>query len=90
VNLEVVVHRKFLKDLAAVPSTPRSDIESFVFEEIEKLSDIRSINGLEKLTGQKGFYKIRFGDYRVGIEITKTQFILHRVMNRKEIYRFFP
>lgn len=89
-NLEIVVHKKFLKDLIALPSNPRKQIEKFVFEELEIISDIREINSLEKLAGQKGFYKIRFGDYRVGLEITKDQFIVHRVMNRKEIYRFFP
>jgi mRNA interferase RelE/StbE len=90
VNLEIIVHKKFLKDLVGLPSNPRKLIENFVFEELEEINDIRELSGLEKLVGQKGFYKIRFGDYRVGIEITKDQFIVHRVMNRKEIYRFFP
>jgi mRNA interferase RelE/StbE len=39
-----------------------------------------------------GKYKIRIGQYRIGITIDKQEKILvcNRIAHRKEIYRFFP
>jgi len=45
---------------------------------------------MEKMTGYKNHYKVRFGDYRVGIFKNNNTIELQRVLNRKEIYKFFP
>ncbi len=46
---------------------------------------------MKRMTGYKHHYKVRFGDYRVGLFKKMMQdcnFL--RVLNRKEIYKFFP
>jgi mRNA interferase RelE/StbE len=47
---------------------------------------------MEKMTGYPGKYKIRVGDYRIGITVDKqTQtLICQRIAHRKDIYRIFP
>jgi len=89
--LQVFFTKTFLKDLAKVsPAKRRVQIEQFVFEELQKFSSVEEIGVAEKITGHKDFYKIRFGDYRIGI-FKSTHFIeLRRVLNRKEIYKYFP
>ncbi len=42
------------------------------------------------MTGYKDFYKIRFGDYRIGLLKSGKAIELRRVLNKKEIYKFFP
>ena len=44
------------------------------------------------MTGYTDKYKIRVGDYRIGITINKQTKILvcQRIAHRREIYRIFP
>jgi mRNA-degrading endonuclease RelE of RelBE toxin-antitoxin system len=42
------------------------------------------------MAGFPGFYKARFGDYRLGARLDGEVLILERVLDRKEIYRKFP
>jgi len=51
------------------------------------LSDIQN---LKKMQGYDTFYRIRLGDYRIGIEVAADQVILVRILHRKDIYRYFP
>ncbi len=62
-----------------------------VFTEIESDNPF-ALGYIEKMTGYTDKYKIRVGDYGIGISIdkqTKT-LICQRIAHRKEIYRIFP
>lgn len=48
------------------------------------------INGLKKLRGYDSLYRIRLGDYRVGVEVIDNDIIFTRFLHRKDIYKFFP
>jgi len=56
-------------------------------QDAKKLSDIKN---LKKLQGTRNFYRIRIGEYRIGIVIEGDTFELIRMLHRKEIYRYFP
>lgn len=86
----VQYNKKFLKDLASLPKKDREKIEDFVFEEINQYNSSAEINKLEKLSGYQHYYKIRFGDYRVGIKLDNEVLTFERVLHRKEIYKLFP
>ncbi|MDI1229540.1 MAG: type II toxin-antitoxin system RelE/ParE family toxin [Methylobacter sp.] len=88
--MKVEYSKKFLKQLAAVPSDIRSKIESFVFEELVSTSSIYEIGKVEKMKGYDGFYKVRFGNYRLGLVIENEMITVKTVMHRREIYKFFP
>lgn len=89
--MQVVFTKTFLKDLAKVfPANRRKQIEYFVFEELQNINSLEEIGSAEKMTGYKDFYKIRFGDYRIGIYKSEKSIELRRVLNRKEIYKYFP
>lgn len=83
--------KRFLKDLAALPSETQARIEPIVFEELECENPF-GLGYLQKMKGYVDKYKIRVGDYRIGITIEKeTQLLIcERLAHRKEIYRFFP
>lgn len=61
-----------------------------MFEDLPPLSSIENAGNIEKMTGYKYHYKIRFGDYRVGMLKNSNSIELQRVLNRKEIYKYFP
>ncbi|WP_079720471.1 type II toxin-antitoxin system RelE family toxin [Salegentibacter holothuriorum] len=46
---------------------------------------------IKKLKGFKDFYRIRIGDYRLGVKkLTDQEILLVRFLQRKEIYKYFP
>ncbi|MBN2571081.1 MAG: type II toxin-antitoxin system RelE/ParE family toxin [Ignavibacteriales bacterium] len=85
------IYRKiFLKDLSKTPIKTRKQIEEFVFHEILKMSNVTESKKIEKMKGHLNCYKIRFGDYRLGIKIDKDKLIFERILHRKDIYKYFP
>ena len=88
--MKLFFNKRFLKDLANIPKEYRVTIEKFVFETLPNYKSLSEYNKTEKIKGFKNYYKIRFGDYRVGLKYENDTLTLERVLHRKEIYRFFP
>lgn len=80
----------FLKDLSKLPSPDQEKIEQLAFEWVPSCTVYTQIFGLQKLKGFSSYYRLRAGDYRIGISITEDDLIFMRVLHRKEIYRRFP
>jgi mRNA interferase RelE/StbE len=83
--------KRFLKELSKLPNNEQKRVESIVFEEIES-NDPFSLGYVEKMSGYTDKYKIRVGNYRIGLTLDrKAQTIIcERVAHRKEIYKVFP
>jgi mRNA interferase RelE/StbE len=45
---------------------------------------------LKKLKGGGNYYRLRIGDFRVGLSVEADKVIFVRVINRKDIYKYFP
>lgn len=81
----------FLKDLKTLKSTPYyTRIRVLCFDSIPELQSWREINHLKKMEGYSHYYRIKQGDYRIGIKIEADTIVFMRVLHRKEIYREFP
>lgn len=83
--------KRFLKDLAALNLEIQTRVEPIVFAELESENPF-ALGYIEKMVGYTDKYKIRVGDYRIGISIdkqTKT-LVCQRIAHRREIYRIFP
>lgn len=57
---------------------------------IKEWGNLTEIKNLKKIKGEKKFYRIRFGDYRLGIKIEGETVTFIRFLHRKNIYRYFP
>jgi mRNA interferase RelE/StbE len=88
--VKVYYRKRFLKQLAKLPSGIRFKVETFAFEQLPNASSIAEIGSIEKMQSYRGFYKARFGAYRVGMTVDNDTLILQVVMDRKDIYKFFP
>jgi len=88
--VKVKYQKKFLKELARIPLKRREQIEKFVFEEVPTMKSLTESGNIEQITDYPGYYKVRFGDYRVGIRVENDTVSFERVLHRKDIYRFFP
>ena len=89
--MQVTYSKTFLKDLSRVsPASRKIQIEKFVFEFLPQISSFEDAGNIEKMTGHNNYYKVRFGDFRVGLVKNKTSIEILRVLNRKDIYKYFP
>ena len=51
---------------------------------------IADIPNIKKLSGFKYHYRVRIGDYRIGIMIINDEVLFERFLHRKDIYKRFP
>ena len=91
-KFEILYKKTFLKELKKLPKDIRVKVERLCFDILPDIKNLSDIKGLEKLIGYDNYYKVRFGDYRVGLEIDIERKIIVccRVLHRKEIYRYYP
>lgn len=57
---------------------------------IKESGNLIEIKSLKKIKGEKKFYRIRVGDYRLGVKIEGETVTFIRFLHRKDIYRYFP
>ena len=88
--MEVKIKKKFLKELSKLPIEYADTIEVFVFDKLPTYNNLNEIGKVEKMTGYKNYFKIRSGDYRVGIKKENDIIIVEIVKHRREIYKYFP
>jgi mRNA interferase RelE/StbE len=84
----LLIDRSFEKDAKKLPAEVQQRLKEII-NLIQQSSNFSDLNA-EKLSGSKDAYRIRLGNYRLGIYKEDNKVILSRVLNRKEIYRYFP
>jgi mRNA interferase RelE/StbE len=88
--LNVEFKGSFLRDLRDVKDKSLMARIKEIIEDIEQAQKLTDIASLKKLKGERYYYRIRVGDYRVGLKIEGDSATFFRVLNRKDIYRYFP
>ncbi len=89
--MHILINKKFLQELALLPSKERERIEKFIFKEVPKFKKISEIPNMVKLKGyKKNYYRIRFGNYRAGLKFDNDTLTFERLVHRKDIYRYYP
>jgi len=87
--MTVHFRESFLNDLDALDPAYRARVEKTIIT-LESASTLREVRQLKKLQGRSGFFRVRVGDYRLGIAVLGGDVTLVRCLNRKEFYRRFP
>lgn len=60
-------------------------------EAIEAAAELRGLPNLKKLSEGSGeFYRLRVGDYRIGLELEGAVVVFVRCLHRRDVYRYFP
>jgi mRNA interferase RelE/StbE len=57
---------------------------------VKQAQDLQQISNLRKLMSGGGHYRIRIGDYRLGLILEGDTIIFVRFLHRKDLYRYFP
>jgi mRNA interferase RelE/StbE len=88
--VKLIFKNSFLKDAQRLKERALALRVKDTIEAIERAENLSEIANLKPLTGFTGYYRVRVGDYRVGLRVDGDTIVLIRLLHRKEIYRFFP
>ena len=88
--MNVQFRASFSKDLRSIKNKNLLGRIRETIEYIEKAKKLSDIANLKKLKGGSIYYRIRVGEYRIGLTIEDDTVVFVRFLNRKEIYRYFP
>jgi len=88
--MNVLYEKSFLKDLKKRKDKILKKRVKSVITDIKRAEGRSELSNIEKLKGHDSAYKIRIGDYRMGLFIENDTIIFSRLLHRREIYKKFP
>jgi mRNA interferase RelE/StbE len=86
----VRIDKSFLKDAERIKDQRLLNRIANCINQVIETDSLDRINSVKKLKGEACFYRIRLGDYRVGLRVDQDTVIFIRLLHRKEIYKYFP
>jgi mRNA interferase RelE/StbE len=88
--MKATFRKSFVRDVKKIKSQKVLDHVRLAIEGVEAAQNLASISDLKKLAGTGSFYRIRIGDFRIGVSIAKGTVDFVRCLHRGDIYRNFP
>jgi len=88
--MKVIFLEKFSKDLDKLKDKKARQFIKNAVLKVEEAPSLEKITGLKRLKGEKGAYRLRVGNYRIGLYIQGNTVEMARVAHRKDIYDVFP
>lgn len=88
--MKIAFEASFARDLKRVRDKQLLQGVQQVIEGVKEAAMIDTVAGVKKMQGYDTFYRLRLGDYRIGLEVVDDRVIFVRILHRKDIYRYFP
>ena len=89
--MQVEYRQLFLKDLKKLKKQPIYErLVQVAFETLPLAVNLEVLSNIKAMKGYPNRYRIRVGDYRIGIEVQGDKVEMMRVLHRREFYRYFP
>jgi mRNA interferase RelE/StbE len=88
--MKVDFKKTFLKEVKKLRNKNLKDDIASAIIQVESAENITQIKNLKKLAGYDIYYRIRVGDYRIGIKVEREIVYFVIVEHRKDIYKSFP
>jgi mRNA interferase RelE/StbE len=89
--MNVVFDKSFSKSIDKIRD---EDVKKRIIKiiiSIERADSLAKIPQIKKMVGWSNYYRIKFGDYRLGIELDNNNTIRFIIItHRKDIYKNFP
>ncbi len=91
--MEIILKRKFIKEAGKLPSKVQKSIRDII-DTLERSESLET-SGVDYIAmeGQlKGdnYYRIRVGQWRIGIQYVEPSLIFITVLSRGDVYKKFP
>ena len=88
--MNVEFKSSFVKDLKKIKEKQLQSQIRELIEKVEASGNMIELENIKKLSGGDVYYRIRLGDYRIGLKIENDTVCFVRFLHRKDIYRYFP
>lgn len=88
--MKITFRKSFERDLRKIGNPSIFERIVLIIEEVEKADSLQEISNLKKLSNTTNFYRIRLGEYRIGIAVNDFEVEFVRCLHRRDIYRYFP
>jgi mRNA interferase RelE/StbE len=88
--LNVAFKRSFTRDLKQIRDKVLLKRVREIIEQVELAATLDEVSDVKKLKGSDLYYRIRVGDYRVGLLVEGDAVTFVRFLHRKDVYRYFP
>ncbi len=88
--MQVEFRKTFQQDLRDIKDRKILERIRAAIEEVETANSLLSVANVKAIQGHVGYYRIRIGDFRLGLYLDKGVVAFVRVLHRKEMYRYFP
>jgi mRNA interferase RelE/StbE len=88
--MEILFERSFERDLKKIRDKRLLRQVRNVIHQVETAAGLNELTNIKKLQSFESYYRIRIGEYRIGIELSQGKVIFVRLLARKDIYRYFP
>jgi mRNA interferase RelE/StbE len=88
--MKVVFKKSFLKEIRKLKNKQLKDSIADCINEVESAKGINQIRNIKKLSGYDVYFRIRIGDYRIGLKIENETIYFVILEHRKDIYKRFP
>jgi mRNA-degrading endonuclease RelE of RelBE toxin-antitoxin system len=86
----VEFRQSFIRDLKRIRDRQLVDRIKEAIEQLEQTDSLTKLAGVKPIQGQEHYFRIRIGDYRLGLFLEGGTAVLVRFLHRKDIYRYFP
>ena len=86
----VLIDKRFEKDTNKINDKSLLKKIATCIINIQNANSLNEIKNLKKLKGFDLEFRIKIGDYRIGLIIEDNKISFIRVLHRKDIYKFFP
>lgn len=88
--MKTAFKESFARDLKTVRNKKLLKRVKEVIEAVEKAESLSVLPHLKKLKGEQNYFRVKVGDYRIGLALDGDTVVFVRVLARKDIYRYFP
>ena len=88
--MKIEFKKSFLKELQKLKNKTLKDSIADCIVQVESAKNVTQIKNLKKLSGYNVYYRIRIGDYRIGIKVKDEVVYFAAFEHRKDIYKSFP
>lgn len=88
--MEIKIDKSFQKDTRRIKDKSILQRVANTIANVQRAKNPEDIKNLKKIQGTHSLYRIRIGDYRLGIIISDNTVEFIRCLHRKDIYKYFP
>lgn len=88
--MRTAFRKSFVRDVRKLKGRRIGEHVRSAIEAVESASSLADVPNLKKMSGASGYYRLRVGDYRIGLFVDGEEVEFVRVLHRKDVYRHFP